>query len=195
MPRKSSVRRLPPEIREQIGKLLDEGRSLDEILEHLRELGADVSRSALGRYKQRLDKVGEKLRRSREVAEALIARLGAAPESKSLRLNVELMHGLFTDLALKANEAEDGEGDEGAKSKGMVLTSMDAMLLSKALDHLARASKQDAELVGKIREQAAREAQEKLDKAVVTTAGEAKRKSMTPAQTLERVLAVYRGEA
>ena len=107
MPRASSVRRLPPELREQIGALLDQGRTLDEITMHLNQLGAEVSRSALGRYKQHLDKVGEKLRRSREVAEALIAKLGNAPESKALRLNVELMHGVLMDLAI--NASEDGE--------------------------------------------------------------------------------------
>jgi hypothetical protein len=195
MPRKSSILRLKPEMRELIGTLL-ERHTLDEVMEHLQQLNEppEVSRSALGRYKQRLDKVGEQLRRSREVAEALVQKLGNAPESKALRLNVELMHGLFLDLALKAQEAidnsEDGEG------KGVILAPMDAMLLSKALDHLARASKQDAELVGKIREQAAKEAQAKLDKAVDAATGEAKRDAaLTPAQILERVKAIYRGEA
>lgn len=193
MPRKSTVRRLPPELREQIGALLEQGRTLSEITAHLNQLGAEVSRSALGRYKQHLDKVGEKLRRSREVAEALIAKLGAAPESKALRLNVELMHGALMDLALKANE--DGDED-GGESKGITLDPQGAMLLSKALDHLSRASKADAELIGKIKEQARKEAEAKLDKAVNAATGEAKRDAaLTPGQVLERVRAIYRGEA
>jgi len=197
MPRASTVRRLPPELREQIGALLTEGRTLTEITAHLAQLGADVSRSALGRYKQHLDKVGEKLRRSREVAEALIAKLGTAPESKALRLNVELMHGVLMDLALSANEeGEEGEGGEGGKAKGVMLDAQDAMWLSKALDHLSRASKADAELIGKIKEQARKEADAKLDKAVSAATGEAKRDAaMTPEQVLERVRAIYRGEA
>lgn len=191
MPRKSTVRRLPPELREQIGALLEQGRTLSEITAHLNQLGAEVSRSALGRYKQHLDKVGEKLRRSREVAEALIAKLGAAPESKALRLNVELMHGALMDLALKANE--EGEEDGG---EGITLDPQGAMLLSKALDHLSRASKADAELIGKIKEQARKEAEAKLDKAVNAATGEAKRDAaLTPGQVLERVRAIYRGEA
>ncbi|MGE4264241.1 MAG: phage protein Gp27 family protein [Desulfovibrio sp.] len=191
MPRKSTVRRLPPELREQIGALLEQGRTLSEITAHLNQLGAEVSRSALGRYKQHLDKVGEKLRRSREVAEALIAKLGAAPESKALRLNVELMHGALMDLALKANEDGDEDGGEG-----ITLDPQGAMLLSKALDHLSRASKADAELIGKIKEQARKEAEAKLDKAVNAATGEAKRDAaLTPGQVLERVRAIYRGEA
>ena len=193
MPRQSKVRRLPPEIREKIGALIDQGRSLDEIKAALDQLGADVSRSALGRYKQHLDRVGEKLRRSREVAEALVAKLGAGPESKTLRLNVEMLQGLILDLALNANE--DGQDGEGGERKPVTLDAQDAMWLSKALDHLARASKSDAELVGKIREQAAREAQAKLDKAVDAATGEARREALTPEQALDRVKAYYRGEA
>lgn len=196
MPRASTVRRLPPELREQIGTLLTEGRTLSEITAHLAQLGADVSRSALGRYKQHLDKVGEKLRHSREVAEALIAKLGNAPESKALRLNVELMHGVLMDLALSANEDdESGEDNEGGKAKGVVLDAQGAMWLSKALDHLSRASKADVELVGKIKEQARKEAEAKLDQAVNAATGEAKRDILTSEQVLERVRAIYRGEA
>jgi hypothetical protein len=168
MPRASSVRRLPPELREQIGALLDQGRTLDEITTHLNQLGAEVSRSALGRYKQHLDKVGEKLRRSREVAEALIAKLGNAPESKALRLNVELMHGVLMDLAIAASE--EGETGEGAEGKPVSLEPMGAMLLSKALDHLARASKADAELVAKIKEQAEASARKAAAETAVTAA-------------------------
>lgn len=195
MPRKSSVLRLKPVMRELIGTLIGQGHTLDEIMAHLRQLSepAAVSRSALGRYKQHLDKVGERLRRSREVAEALVQKLGAAPESKALRLNVELMHGLLMDLAMNANE--DDQDGEGGKGKPLTIDAQAAMWLSKALDHLARASKQDADLVAKIREQAAKEAQARLDKAVDAAAGEATRGSMTSAQILERVKAIYRGEA
>ncbi len=194
MPRKSSIRSLPPEIREQIGALL-ERHTLTEIIEHLKQLDVTVSRSALGRYKQHLDRVGEKLRRSREVAEALIQKLGNAPESKALRLNVELMHGLLMDLALSAND--EGEAEEGEeKAKGVVLDAQDAMWLAKALDHLSRASKTDADLIAKLREQARKEVEAKLDKAVDAATGEAKRDAaLTPAQILERVRAIYRGEA
>ena len=57
MPRTSKVRRLPPELREQLHAMLDAGHTLEEITAHLKALGADVSRSGLGRYKQQVDKV------------------------------------------------------------------------------------------------------------------------------------------
>ena len=64
MARPSSISRLPPEIREAIGALRQDGRTIDEILAKLRELApaAEVSRSALGRHVQVLDRIGEQLR-------------------------------------------------------------------------------------------------------------------------------------
>lgn len=163
MPRKSTIRRLPPDIRDRIGALLDEGRTLDEIREHLAKLGADISRSALGRYKQHIDKVSERIRRSREVAEALVRNLGDEPESKTARLNIELLHGVLTDMLSQIPESsEDGENAEGQGTL-LSLNPMGAMLFAKALDHLAKAKRNDAELVSKLKEQARKEAAEAVD--------------------------------
>lgn len=200
MPRRNTVRRLPPEIRDRIGELLDQGRTLDEILAHLAELGASVSRSALGRYKQHIDKVSERIRRSREVAEAAVRTLGGEPESKTTRLNIELLHGILHDMFMQIPvSGEEGQpAAEGEKAKGKDaegLNPMGAMLLAKALDHLAKAKKSDADLIAKLREQAKAEAERKLDQAAETVAGEATRERLTPAQVLERIKAIYRGEA
>lgn len=195
MPRQSTIRRLPPEIRELIGQLLDQGRTLDEVLAKLHELGQEVSRSALGRYSKSLDQVGETLRRSRAVAEALVSKLGQGPESKITRLNVELMHNVIMDLLIKTAEAQDAEPEEGEDHPPVALDPMGAMLLGKALDHLARASKADAELIGKIKEQAKREAEAKLEQSV-SKAGEAvKGKNLSPRDVLELLKKIYRGEA
>ena len=78
MGRKSTLRRLPPEIQTEINRILSEGRlTLDELLEHLRGLGVEgISRSALGRQKQKIDKVAAKLRQSREIVDALVEKTG-----------------------------------------------------------------------------------------------------------------------
>jgi hypothetical protein len=48
MPRVSTVKRLPSEIREEIHRLLESGQKLDAIVEHLRSMGvSEVSRSRL----------------------------------------------------------------------------------------------------------------------------------------------------
>lgn len=166
MPRQSTVRQLPPDIRDAIGRLLDEGRTLDEIRAALAALGADISRSALGRYKQHMDKVAERIRRSRDMAETLVRATKDAPESKTARLNIELLHSALLDL-VSGVEARDGED-----SAPVGLDPMGAMLLAKALDHLGKASKADQELRVKIREEAMAEARRDAAKAVETVAKE-----------------------
>src|SRR6185312_16084101 len=97
MSRRSSIDRLPAEIRETIADLRDKGVTIDQILDALRELGAVVSRSALGRHVKRLDEIAERMRHSRAVADALVKRLGDAPETKQARLNIELTHSIIFD--------------------------------------------------------------------------------------------------
>lgn len=184
MPRQSTVRQLPPDIRDAIGRLLDEGRTLDEIRAALAALGADVSRSALGRYKQHMDKVAERIRRSRDMAETLVRATKDAPESKTARLNIELLHSALLDL-VSGVEARDGED-----SAPVGLDPMGAMLLAKALDHLGKASKADQELRVKIREEARREA---LEQAATAVEKAAKQQGLTTEQAAfwrEQVLGV-----
>lgn len=155
MPRQSTIRKLPPKIRDHIGALMDQGRTLDEIVAKLAELDVRVSRSALGRYKQHIDKVSERIRRSREVAEALVRNLGEEPESKTARLNIELMHSVVLDMLSQINS--DGETDEDGNTV-LTLDPMGAMLMAKSLDHLSKAAAKDADLVGKLRDDARKEA-------------------------------------
>lgn len=151
MARPSSIQRLPAAIRELIGSLRSRGHTIDEILEHLRELDVDVSRSALGRHTQQLDTIGEQIRRSRWVGEALIERLGEAPESRQARINIELMHSLIMDLLA-------GEGGETVK-----LTPESAMLLATSLSRLAAAHKSDVDRELKLRERVATAAADKVE--------------------------------
>ena len=89
MGRPSSIDQLPEEIRAEIGRLRGMGWTIDQILEKLRELlDSAPSRSALGRHIAGMDKLGERMRRSRQVAEALVRELGDAPESRAARLNI-----------------------------------------------------------------------------------------------------------
>lgn len=133
MGRQSSIKRLPPEVRELIAELREKGRTIDEVLDKLRELDVDVSRSALGRHVKQLDAIGAEIRRSRAVAEALVRRYGEAPESRTARLNIEIMHGFITKLLFN----EEGEG--------VTLEPKEAMQLASAMQKLAQASKQDVD--------------------------------------------------
>ena len=105
MARNSSIDRLPAAIREKIGQLRQAGKTIDEILEKLKELDVDVSRSALGRHCKQLEEVSKSIRQSRIVAEALAKNFGDEGENKVSQVNIELMHSLI----LKMMVNNDGE--------------------------------------------------------------------------------------
>ena len=146
--RPSSIDKLPEEVRAEIGRLRQNGRTIDDILAHLKKLDgiAPVSRSALGRHIQGMAKLGERLRRSRQVAEAMVRELGDAPESQSARVGIELVHSALLGLFL---QADDGEKD-GVSEGGLAAVQGDPKGLhdlAKALDHLSRASKTNVEFI------------------------------------------------
>ncbi len=170
MPRPSSVAKLPEEIRAEIGRLRGMGWSIDQILEHLRGLLDQApSRSALGRHIHGMDKLGERMRRSRQVAEALVRELGDAPESKAARLNIELLHGAVMDLFMRAGEGEDIDASGAAALAG---NPEGVMMLAKALDHLSKASKTNVDFIRLAEERAATRAKKEAAVAVETVARE-----------------------
>ena len=136
MARRSSIDRLPPPLREEIGKLRRDGCTIDEIIERLRQApaGAGVSRSALGRHVQNLDKYEALLGQSRALAEQLVDRLGDAPESKTARFNIEMMQALATRMMVT---------DEGPAS----FDAEEMMFLARMLKDLASAKKLDIEAI------------------------------------------------
>ena len=155
MPRKSSIKRLPPTLRKEIDKLLADGRhTIDQIVAHLRSLGADVSRSSVGRYSKQFDIVAAKMRESREIAAAFARELGEVPEGDTGQILVEIMRNVVFKLALNANENDDG------------VDVKDVMRLAKSIKDLSSASKTGVETEAKIREQARKEALEAAAQAV-----------------------------
>lgn len=150
MSRPSTVDKLPEEIRSEIGRLRGAGHTIDEILAALRELDvATISRSALGRHLQGMEKVGQRLRHSRNVAEALVRQLGDQPASRSAQLNIELLHSAILDLYLAADGDAAETGKEALRGDPVGL-----MMLAKALDHLTRSSKADVDFVRQVEERA-----------------------------------------
>ncbi|MCA3343300.1 MAG: DUF3486 family protein [Roseomonas sp.] len=155
MARPSTIARLPGEIREAIGRLREQGRTLDEILTHLQGMEVTVSRSALGRHVQQMDKVGERLRRSRAISEALVRQLGDAPESQTARLNIEMMHSFLFDFLASAEEGAE-EGSEAALAS--VRDPKSVALMAEAVQRLTTASRNNADYVARVEDRAAAKA-------------------------------------
>lgn len=163
MGRKSSIDRLPSEVRDWIGRLRDQGRTLDEIIAKLRELDVDQlpSRSALHRHIQKAEAIAEKMRRSRTVADVIVRRLGDEEPDKATRLNIELMHSMIFDVLCSAGE----EGEEA-----VTLEPGQVMQLAKALDHLGKAAKDDVARTIAIERRAAEKARVQAAAQVETVA-------------------------
>lgn len=144
MARKSTVHRLPPALKQKLDELLsDGGYTLDEILAHLNQLGATVSRSALGRYSKNFAAVRERLAKAREMAAAFAQDIGTVGEGQLGRTIAELMQSLIFDLLMaRADVAEGGS-----------LDAEEIMFLSKSIKDLQAAMKASIDAQLKIREE------------------------------------------
>lgn len=152
--RPSSIDRLDPQIKDLIGKLrIDHGWTIDEILQRLKDLDANVSRSALGRHVKSLEEIGAQLRHSREIAQALIAQVGDASEDRVADLNIELMHSMILRLVTATND----ESDE----QPIILGPEETMFMARSLQALAGARKTNTDMVLKARDAATKEAAKK----------------------------------
>ena len=181
MGRRSSIHRLDPKIVAEINSLLERGRTLDEILSALRNIGvSEVSRSALGRYKQSYDEIIASVRESRQVAEVLVKEFGTDTEPKAMRANIEMLQALVSRLGREI-------------TRGETLDVKQIAILSGALESLGRASKTDVELMTKIREEARREMKAKLDQAVEDVTRNPENAGLSPEELKAKLLEAYGG--
>ena len=148
----SKIRRLPAALREQLHAMLDAGHTLDEITAHLKALGADVSRSGLGRYKQQVDKVAARLRESRNMAEAIMERMGAqAATGKSGDALIQMLTTLTTDYMMRRLDDPAGETD-----------AEELRALARTVKERAQAARATQDYLERVREEARREAQAQI---------------------------------
>lgn len=113
--RLSKVDLLPESIREQLHQMLREKRHTQEeireainalIDEHNLPEDMQLSRTGLNRYASRMEKVGAKIRASREMAEVWAAKLGSAPTSDVGKLLMEFVKTLAFETSMSMAEEE-----------------------------------------------------------------------------------------
>jgi hypothetical protein len=186
MPRPSKIDRLPLEFRDAIGRLREDGHTLDEILVYLKKMGLDAdgmpSRSGLHRHVQGLEELADLLHTSRSTAEILTRRLGDEPEGRRARFNIEVLQAIVTNL-MAASVAGDGAKFDAKQ----------VSFLSKALNDLAKAQASDLSTTLKLRAEARKEMEAKLDQ--VEAEVEDGAAPLTPLEMLARIRALYSGEA
>ncbi len=155
---KSTIDALDPELRVELERLLGDKRfTIRSIVAHMRELGVEVSKSAVHRHRQTLDKIARDIRMAREVASAIGKELEETDGSIT-RAVVESLQA----LVLRAQtQVEDEDGTIDPKAVGS---------LAQAARDLASALKSSVDAELKIRAKVVKEAAEAATK-VVTERG------------------------
>lgn len=171
MGRPSSIRSLPPDLRERLDEWLrDQSLTQQEARERLNEYLSErdlppVSRSAVNRYAVSMDKVGERMRQSREMADAWIAKLGAEPSGRVGQMVVSMMTTLVYEVNLKLQDAELDEGS----LPGVIRQLRELSLTAQRLE---RASQVSADRELKIRDEARKRALEDAAEAAASEGAE-----------------------
>ena len=122
MGRKSTISRLPAEIKSYIEAMLATGaQTLDELITDLRErfpaqahAGDLPSRSAIGRYGQKLERRLSAIRASTEAAKLIQAQAGDDKDARSEALTALVQTELF-EAILALQEADDPDADPGER--------------------------------------------------------------------------------
>lgn len=164
MGRVSTIRRLPREIRDEIANLRESGRTIDEILGHIRTMDVDVSRSAVGRHVKEIDEIAREIRQQREIAIAISKDIGAKTQGELARGNIELLQSLIMRAA-------------GASSTSGKFDAKELMFFAKAVSDLSKGAKLDIDAQIVIAKEKAR--QEATEKAADVAVKEAKRQGLS----------------
>ena len=153
---RSNIEKLPAAILDVARALLRDGKTVDEITAHLQTLGADVSRSGVGRWKKSAAKQMKALQRAQAFGAEWAKSLKEDPEGKVGRLLIEL--GKTSALDYLLDRADDGE--DGSEAQPLDVKSL--FFLSSAVKNFESAGSLNVARELKIR----KEVREKAAKAV-----------------------------
>ena len=98
---RSSVKRLPPELREAVDQAIADGATIDQITARIRAEGEDCSRSAVGRYAKDMRDLIRQQQETDRTIKAWVDALGERPEGGAGRILIETLQTMV--LATMAN--------------------------------------------------------------------------------------------
>lgn len=154
----SSIDKLPEPIRDAIAKLRRDGRTIDEILDHLKGLDVEVSRSALGRHVKSMAEIGEEIRRSEAMARFVVDKFGEDADERVGRANMRILQGAILEIITERRQDEDGNP--------VHLSAEETKSISLSLQRLISAQRTDADRQMRLEREAARKAREAAAEAV-----------------------------
>lgn len=157
MPQRSAVEQLPDEVRGQLDRRLSEAgfSGYDQLAEWLTEQGYQISRSAVHRYGQRLERRMETIRASTEAARQ-IANIAPDDEDERSAAVISMVQSELFEAMLALEEAQDADAGERVA------------LLSKAgraIAEVSRASVNQKKYAAEVRRQTQEEAAEAVETA------------------------------
>ena len=156
----SRIQQLDDDLKELLDRLLRSGVTQRDILDRLNPLLTErgdqpLSRSGLNRYTQKMERVGRRIRESREIAGAWVSKFGEQPTGELSQIVIEMLRTMAFDLAFKAHEGLDADdGDEAAPA-------VDASMIGElalAVQRMERSSAISADRERKVRAEVREEA-------------------------------------
>lgn len=153
MAKRSKFNQLPEPVKAEIVRLWSSNRyPLDELLERLRLLDGDVSRSGLHRGLKEYAKTTERYRKAQEYANHIMDKAQAGDADMTQLLSQLVKSQAFHTLHAIA-EAEVATVDEEGNTN-LATNPMGLMLLAKMVEHVSRADKNNLEFRKKIEDEA-----------------------------------------
>ena len=94
---RSSIKRLPTELREAVDQAIADGATIDEITARIRAEGEDCSRSAIGRYAKNMRNLIRQQQETDRTIKAWAQALGERPEGDVGRILIETLQSMVLD--------------------------------------------------------------------------------------------------
>ena len=94
---RSSIKRLPAELREAVDQAIADGATIDEITARIRAEGEDCSRSAVGRYAKNMRDLIRQQQETDRTIKAWAQALGERPEGDVGRILIETLQSMVLD--------------------------------------------------------------------------------------------------
>ena len=113
---RSSIDRLPPELREAVDAAIAEGATIDEIAARIRAEGETCSRSAVGRYAKNMRDLIRKQEETDRTIKAWVDALGECPEGRTALFLIETLRTMvLTTMADLSKREEPASTEELAR--------------------------------------------------------------------------------
>ena len=155
MTKKSSIQKLPTEVRDFLNQLLRDNQHTqlditDQINEQLSQLDLQpVSKSAVNRYSMKMAEVGKKIQQTREISQMWIDKLGSSPGGQVGHLLNEIVRTMAFDMTTNL-----ADGD---------ITPELISQLALAVQRLEQASAESEKRERQIKEAVKKEAMQKVE--------------------------------